>query len=277
MNLHFSNCIYRKLLFLLTFLLVSAQMVLAQQDSTVDTEPKVYGNVYDGKPYYAESYESGDGSKDKPYLISNDMQLAKLAHDVNNGVSFSGKYFKLTKDIDLSKALWTPIGVTNPSTKRFFNGKFDGDGHTISNMHIVWTYDSGTEISLGLFSRLSGAAANETAFATVTNLTVNNARIEKKAGHTPKVTGTIKIGILAADLTQNAEISNIIIRNSTITDNEEAYALKNKLRIGGIVGYLDAFKYFRIFNISADTKIDMLSAATLNGVDKQAYTYIAQR
>ena len=270
MNLHFSNCIYRKLLFLLTFLLVSAQMVLAQQDSTVDTEPKVYGNVYDGTPYYAESYESGDGSKDNPYLIGNDMQLAKLAHDVNNGVSFSGKHFKLTKDIDLSKALWTPIGVTDPSTKRFFNGKFDGDGHTISNMHIVWTYDSGTEISLGLFSRLSGAAANETAFATVTNLTVNNARIEKKAGHTPKVTGTIKIGILAADLTQNAEISNIIIRNSIITDNEEAYTLKNKLRIGGIVGYLDAFKYFRIYNISADTKIDMLSAATLNGVDGQA-------
>lgn len=270
MSVYPSNCIYRKLLFLLTLLLVSAQMVLAQQDSTVDTEPKVYGNVYDGTPYYAESYESGDGSKDKPYLISNDMQLAKLAHDVNNGVSFSGKYFKLTKDIDLSKALWTPIGVTNPSTKRFFNGKLDGDGHTISNMHIVWTYDSGTEISLGLFSRLSGAAANETAFATVTNLTVNNARIEKKAGHTPKVTGTIKIGVLAADLTQNAEISNIIIRNSIITDNEEAYALKNKLRIGGIVGYLDAFKYFRIYNISADTRIDMLSAATLNGVDKQA-------
>lgn len=270
MSVYPSNCIYRKLLFLLTLLLVSAQMVLAQQDTTADAEPKVYGNVYDGTPYYADSYESGDGSKDKPFLISNDMQLAKLAHDVNNGVSFSGKYFKLTKDIDLSKALWTPIGVTNPSTKRFFNGKFDGDGHTISNMHIVWTYDSGTEISLGLFSRLSGAAANETAFATVTNLTVNNARIEKKAGHTPKVTGTIKIGILAADLTQNAEISNIIIRNSTITDNEEAYALKNKLRIGGIVGYLDAFKYFRIFNISADTKIDMLSAATLNGVDKQA-------
>ena len=270
MSVYPSNCIYRKLLFLLTLLLVSAQMVLAQQDSTVDTEPKVYGNVYDGKPYYAESYESGDGSKDKPYLISNDMQLAKLAHDVNNGVSFSGKYFKLTKDIDLSKALWTPIGVTNPSKTYFFDGKFDGDGHTINNMHIVWTYDSGNEISVGLFSRLRGGSATETSFATVTNLTVNNARIEKKAGHTPKVTGTIKIGIIAADLTQNAEISNIIIRNSIITDNEEAYTLKNKLRIGGIVGYLDAFKYLRIYNISADTKIDMLSAATLNGVDKQA-------
>ena len=270
MNLHFSNCIYRKLFFLLTLLLVSAQMVLAQQDTTADTEPKVYGDVYDGTPYYADSYESGDGSKDNPYLISNDMQLAKLAHDVNNGVSFSGKYFKLTKDIDLSQALWTPIGVTNPSKTYFFDGKFDGDGHTINNMHIVWTYDSGNEISVGLFSRLRGGAATETAFATVTNLTVNNARIEKKAGHTPKVTGTIKIGIIAADLTQNAEISNIIIRKSIITDNEEAYTLKNKLRIGGIVGYLDAFKYLRIYNISADTKIDMLSAATLNGVDGQA-------
>ena len=35
MNLHFSNCIYRKLFFLLTILLVSAQMVLAQQDTTM--------------------------------------------------------------------------------------------------------------------------------------------------------------------------------------------------------------------------------------------------
>ena len=58
MNLHFSNCIYRKLFFLLTFLLVSFQTVLAQQDTTADAEPKVYGNVYDGTPYYADSYES---------------------------------------------------------------------------------------------------------------------------------------------------------------------------------------------------------------------------
>ena len=277
MNLHLSNCIYRKLFFLLTLLLVGTQMVLAQQDTTADAEPKVYGDVYDGTPYYADSYAlyadgtEGDGSKDKPYLISNDMQLAKLAHDVNNGKSFSGKYFKLTKDIDLGKALWTPIGVTNPSKTYFFDGKFDGDGHTISNMHIVWTYDSGNEISIGLFSRLRGGYATETSFATVTNLIINNARIEKKAGHKPTVTGTIKIGILAADLSQNAEISNIIIRNSIITDNEEAYTLKNKLRIGGIVGYLDNFKYFRIYNISADTKINMLSAATLdNGANGQA-------
>ena len=34
----------------------------------------------------------------------------------------------------------------------------------------------------------------------------------------------IKIGTVAGDMTQFAEISNIIIRNSQITDNEEIYS-----------------------------------------------------
>ena len=267
MNLHFSNCIYRKLFFLLTLLLVSVQMVLAQQDSTVDTEPKVYGNVYDGTPYYADSYEpyadgtQGDGSKDKPYLISNDMQLAKLAHDVNNGVSFSGKYFKLTKDIDLSKALWTPIGSWNPKTPNFFAGKFDGDGHKISNMHICWTNADGQEASWGLFSRLAGSAANEAGFACVTNLVIEKACVEKTKGYRPVGSGTIKLGVVAADLTKNAEISNIIIRNSKVTDNEEAYDANGVYRIGGIVGYING-GYHRIFNISADVSMNMHKNAT---------------
>lgn len=261
MSVYPSNCIYRKLFLLLTFLLVSVQMVLAQQDSTVDTEPKVYGNVYDGTPYYADSYESGDGSKDKPYLISNDMQLAKLAHDVNNGVSFSGKYFKLTKDIDLSHALWTPIGSWNPKTPNFFAGKFDGDGHKISNMHICWTNADGQEASWGLFSRLAGSAANEAGFACVTNLVIEKACVEKTKGYRPVGNGTIKLGVVAADLTKNAEISNIIIRNSKVTDNEEAYDANGVYRIGGIVGYING-GYHRIFNISADVSMNMHKNAT---------------
>ena len=261
MNLHFSNCIYRKLFFLLTFLLVGTQMVLAQQDTTADAEPKVYGNVYDGTPYYADNYESGDGSKDNPYLIGNDMQLAKLAHDVNNGVSFSGKHFKLTKDIDLSKALWTPIGSWNPKTPNFFAGKFDGDGHKISNMHICWTNADGQEASWGLFSRLAGTAANEAGFACVTNLVVDNACVEKTKGYRPVGNGTIKLGVVAADLTKNAEISNIIIRNSKVTDNEEAYDANGVYRIGGIVGYING-GYHRIFNISADVSMNMHKNAT---------------
>ena len=234
---------------------------MAQQDSTVDTEPKVYGDVYDGTPYYADSYEAGDGSKENPYLISNDMQLAKLAHDVNNGKTFSGKYFMLTKDIDLSQALWTPIGSWNPKTPNFFAGKFDGDGHKISNMHICWTNAEGQEASWGLFSRLAGTAANEEGFACVTNLVVDNACVEKTKGYRPVGSGTIKLGVVAADLTQNAEISNIIIRNSKVTDNEEAYDVNSVYRIGGIVGYING-GYHRIFNISADVSMNMHKNAT---------------
>ena len=234
---------------------------MAQQDSTVDTEPKVYGDVYDGTPYYADSYEAGDGSKGNPYLISNDMQLAKLAHDVNNGKTFSGKYFKLTKDIDLSQALWTPIGSWNPKTPNFFAGKFDGDGHKISNMHICWTNAEGQEASWGLFSRLAGTAANEEGFACVTNLVIEKACVEKTKGYRPVGSGTIKLGVVAADLTQNAEISNIIIRNSKVTDNEEAYDVNSVYRIGGIVGYING-GYHRIFNISADVSMNMHKNAT---------------
>lgn len=245
-------------------------------------EPLVYGNVYDGNNFFAAKYEPypdgtvGDGSKEKPYLISNDMQLAKLAHDVNNGKStqmYSGVYFKLTEDIDLGKGIWTPIGSTDPTSGHFFAGKFDGDGHTISNMQINWSLKTGSQASWGLFSRLNGKDANKEGMATVTNLIIDSACIAKEEGHMPLNHNTslfVKLGIIAADLTQNSEVSNIIIRNSKITDDGYKYGnLKTKFRIGGIVGYLENGLSCRIFNISSQTEIDMLTNATLtNGVNQ---------
>ena len=234
------------------------------QTLSFSIEPESYGTLCNGVPFYADSYEpypdgtQGDGSKEKPFLVATDLQLAKLAHDVNSGSvtqMFSGKYFKLTKDIDLSRGLWTPIGSWNPKDGRFFAGKFDGDGHSVGNMRICWTNASGQEASWGLFSRLNGKASNEAGFAVVTNLVIDNASVEKKEGFAPNE-GTIKLGVLAADLTKNAEISNIIIRNSQLTDHEEAYDVKGVCRIGGIVGYVNGAVH-RIFNISANVAVNM--------------------
>lgn len=235
------------------------------QTLSFSIEPKTYGTLCNGVPFYADSYEpypggtQGDGSKEKPFLIATDLQLAKLAHDVNSGSvtqMFSGKYFQLTKDIDLSRGLWTPIGSWNPKNGHFFSGKFDGDGHSIGNMRICWTNYEGQEASWGLFSRLNGKESNEAGFAVVTNLVIDNASVEKKAGYAPVGTGTIKLGVLAADLTKNAEISNIIIRNSQLTDHEEVYDVKGVCRIGGIVGYVNGAVH-RIFNISANVAVNM--------------------
>lgn len=238
------------------------------QSLSFEVEPKVYGKEYNDMKFYAESYAGGKGTKEDPYLISSDLELAKLAKDVNTGsskVMKSGEYFKLTKDIDLKHGIWTPIGstkCTKGNSDRYFSGIFDGDGHTIRNMHIEWDNETGKEASWGLFTRLYGNPENTRSpkleeYATVTNLVIENAQVEKKKGYIPQGTSVIKIGMVASDLTQFAEISNIIIRNSKITDNGEKYVSKSNYRVGGIVGYVDNGGHFRIFNISADTELNM--------------------
>lgn len=236
------------------------------QTLSFDVEPKVYGTTdKKGVKFYAETYEGGTGTKEDPYIISSDLQLAKLANDVNTGDKtqvLSGTYFKLSKDIDLGKGIWMPIGTWNTATEHFFAGKFNGDGHAIKNMLIQWTNISNKEASWGLFSRLYGNPQNTKSpkleeYATVTNLVIDSALVEKKKGYIPQGSSVIKIGMVASDLTQFAEISNIIIRNSKITDNGEKYAYKGNFRVGGIVGYAGNGGHFRIFNISADTELNM--------------------
>lgn len=232
-----------------------------------DVEPKVYGKEYNGEKFYAEGKFAGEGTKDNPWKISNDLELAKLARDVTNGNSqtmYSGRYFQLSDNINLNKGIWMPIGTLNDTKAGFFGGTFDGDGKTISNMKIYWTTNGTAEASWGLFSRLRGTDENH--YATVTNLVIDNASLETQKDKLPTGTGTIKIGIVASDLVDYAEVSNIIIRKSKITDNEEKYTANNVCRIGGIIGYLNNNNnkaIFRIFNLSSDTEINIHKNATL--------------
>ena len=267
MRRHSISTICRKCL----MLLASIQMVYAQEEGgTTTTETKVYGEG----DLIDTVYAGGSGTKDDPWLISTDKQLAKLAHDVTSGKSkamFAGKYFRLTQDIDLSQGKWMPIGTWKCNKKdnndRYFAGKFDGDGHTISNMQIEWVNAKDFEASWGLFGRLYGtSASSEDTYASVTNLIIDKAQIQKKKDTAPVGSSVIKIGTVAGDMTQFAEISNIIIRNSQITDNEETYSAPNSFRVGGVVGYIDNLdnqNLFRIFNISANVDVNMLTNTTL--------------
>ena len=235
----------------------------AAQTFSFNIAPKVYGKEYNGVKFYADAYDGGDGSKDKPFIINTDLQLAKLAREVTNGTSntmYNGQYFLLSSDIDLGKGIWMPIGTLKKATAGYFGGTFDGDGKTIRNMKIYWTTNGGEEASWGLFSRLNGTKDK---FATVTNLMIDNAHLEVSTEKLPTEDGTIKMGVVVSDLIDYAEVSNIIIKNSTITDREEKYSTKNTCRIGGIIGYLDG-KNYRIFNLSSDTKINIHKNASLS-------------
>lgn len=230
-------------------------------------------NKYCSIDIYADSYAGGDGSKTNPYEIAKAEQLAKLARDVNNGNTFRGKYFKLTADIDLSGGIWMPIGkyynYGNVNNRLFF-GKFDGNGHVIKNMHIQWEdADDNAKSVWGLFSTLQGESS--TNLTTVTNLIIENATVEKKRDFSPNGSGYY-VGVVAGEIYPNTELSNIIIRNSEITDNDETYDLNRETKIGGIAGNVQNEGTFRIFNIAADTKINMLKNTSVFN-DK---VYIAQ-
>ena len=84
----------------------------------------------------ATDYNGGDGSENTPFLIANGEQLAYLAQEVNKGVNYEGKYFKLTADIDLGGKDWTPIGDYDIDINLPFRGVFDGNNKTIDNLLI---------------------------------------------------------------------------------------------------------------------------------------------
>lgn len=228
-------------------------------------------NKYCYKDIYADSYAGGDGSKTNPYEIATAEQLAKLARDVNNGntpQAFLGKYFKLTADIDLSGGIWKPIGKyynDGNGNNRLFFGKFDGNGHVIKNMHIQWedVDDKKAKSVWGLFSTLQGESS--TNLTTVTNLIIENATVEKKQGFKPDGP-SYNVGVVAGEIYGNTELSNIIIRGSEITDKDETYEINRETKIGGIAGNVQTDsnnETFRIFNIAADTKINMLKKASV--------------
>lgn len=257
---------FRILLGILTLWLMCGQTLWAQTT-----------NTYYSIDIYADSYAGGDGSKTNPYEIATAEQLAKLARDVNNGntpQAFLGKYFKLTADIDLSGGIWMPIGKyynDGNGNNRLFFGKFDGNGHVIKNMHIQWEdVDARKAKSVwGLFSTLQGESS--TNLTTVTNLIIEKARVEKKSGFSPDGP-SYNVGVVAGEIYPNTELSNIIIHNSEIKDNDETYELNKETKIGGIAGNVQNEGTYRIFNIAADTKINMLKNTSVFN-DK---VYIAQ-
>ena len=234
---------------------VTQQVILTKY---FDINPKYYSI-----DLYADNYTSGTGKKEDPFIISSDLELAKLARDVQNQQTQENTYFKLSSDISLDKALWMPIGTTN-YTGAVFKGKFDGDGHTIENMHISWADNSSPWNAWALFATVQGTAANEAGFCRITNLIIDNALIEKEPSpNQNEKSGNVAV-LVGEVLTKGyVEISNIIVRNSIITDNNDTYTRK-QFRVGGIIGNLEDKHETRLFNLSSDVEIKMLSNARLN-------------
>lgn len=222
------RCISLVLSAALLFLLVPAAAFAA--DASSDT--------WDN--HVAWNFAGGSGTEDDPYQISTPEELALLASDINSARSdrhYSGAYFKLTADLDLSAYRWIPIGNGQGySSFQSFQGIFDGDGHTITGLYVNET--EGCRVA-GLFGHLNGGHYN----AEIKNLTVSGAQIITWNTNVDYDNDPSMSGILAADATgSNVRIENCHV-SGTVTG--VAYA-------GGMTGYS---LYAAYENCSADVTV----------------------
>lgn len=126
----------------------------------------------------------GDGSSESPFLITTAEELKWYASYVNgesgDNVVHTTACAKLMNNIDLStvcgegKGNWTPIakyGIYTFNGEYHFDGVFDGNGYTISNLYI----NNKRGNYLGLFGRIEPTSSS--APASVKNLKMDNVQI----------------------------------------------------------------------------------------------------
>lgn len=172
-----------------------------------------------GNNCFAQTFGGGSGnSASDPYLISTKAHLIELANRVNgNGFpvnNFSGKYFKMMNDIDMSvSGTFNPIGNAN---NRTFQGNFNGNGKVIRNC----TISSGAYV--GLFGNIS-----------------NNASISNLGIEGFDITSSTDNGYAGAlvGYANNSEINKCYSANSIVNGNRPF--LSRAIYIGGLIGYLD--------------------------------------
>lgn len=171
--------------------------------------------------YKASSFAGGSGTSSSPYQISNAAQLAYMAYLVNSNTTYRNKYYQLTADIDLSAHYWYPIGKKNYS----FNGTFDGQYHTISNMTIDNTVTGMGVKYLGLF----GYIGKYNLTVTIKNLFMNNAMItDSSATYT---------SFLVGHNGDKLYLNNISIDNSELVYASSTTVSTTGTYFGGLVGY----------------------------------------
>ena len=145
----------------------------------------------------------GEGSTDDPYQISNAEKLTALQKQVNeNGFSYTGKWFRLTNNIDLNNELWTPIGVDSLHS---FGGSLDGGGKTISGLKVE------TNGALaGLFGSVRGTYGVP---MTMRDLTLKNGSVKYTSSGTSFSGGLVAI----VEGETALELRNVVAENLTVS------------------------------------------------------------
>ena len=232
---------------------------------------------WDGTRVSGTYYFAGDGTSESPYLIKSATDLAGLAANVNSGIKYFDKYFRLETNIDLKGHEWIPIGKRG----EYFYGTFDGNGKVITNL----TISNATDCA-GLFGIADG---------TIRNIILRNASVASSSvvallvGESVdgvikscKVDGTARSGYCAAGIVgqsnSKVEISDCEVNVECYSDNDAGGVFGSKTNDGGAVVVKNCIVRGRILGKCVGGIAGMLqgsdvisgckSYATLSHVDK---------
>ncbi len=205
-------------------------------------EPLLYDSEFQTR--LAEEQDVQEGMPDtrwfdpedqrQEYEISTQEELLGLCELVNKRqiswdgskvYTFEGIVIKLMDDIELT-CDWTPIGTSDMYA---FEGIFDGNGHTISGLHIedpgseyqaFFGYLKGTVENL----KLQGLVTTESDFTAGLAACMGESAIVRNCTADVKVTGKDKVGGIAGE------------SSGLITSCLNLGSIKGNVKTGGIVG-----------------------------------------
>lgn len=217
-------------------------VVVDEEVATLDKDGRTEIALDSGTNVISISITSPNGKISKTYTltvtrnapaperlqISTADGLKAFADEINRGTygDTSGMTVELTADIALDDSSWTPIGNEG---KYYFEGLFEGNGHTISNLML--------DVQSGRYLGLFGASAHTTIRNVhVTGVFCNNE--DAKSGYIGGIVG----------LAQHCEITGCTAKITAACASGKTMGMV----VGGIVGEAD---YCHIVNCESDATL----------------------
>ncbi len=203
---------------------------------------------------YEDRFLPAKGTEEAPYLLTSADELIFLSEEVLEGEDFTGKYFTLANDIDLTGSAFQPIGDdTHP-----FCGNFDFANKTV-------TYEA-TAALAGLFGNNAGTIENLVAVVTVETTGVAGGVAARNGGviRACTVSGSVK-GATAGGIAGINAGTIEYVRSSALVYKQDALAM-SELVGGGAGIYVGSTSEGHVLTL-AQSVWDGAAAAAFEGGD----------
>ncbi|MCR5157299.1 MAG: DUF6273 domain-containing protein [Butyrivibrio sp.] len=192
----------------------------------------------------------GTGTESDPYIISDVQDFNEFGSYVNAGMTFKGKYFKLSDDFDnsgpegdeLKNAIQTPVGTQNNG----FEGVFDGNGRSL-----YVNFGSTTNEGNAPFVRIQNGAVirNLTVCGDVNGWDYAGGLVGFSEGGTADHPNTIENCVVSARVISRDNVGNSWYSGGVVGHGRNSHLLiKNTVfngsilysrHIGGLIGWCD--------------------------------------